>query len=76
MNGNFGKLISDYAVQYLSPALLAISFIFIVLATERCVAIFRFGSRVVGPDEVTVLLLVSILTFAARMVLHSFWSFG
>lgn len=76
MNGNFGKTIADYAVQYLSPPLLAISVIFIVLATERLVAIARFGPRVVGPEECTVLILVAMLTIAAQMVLRGFWVFG
>lgn len=76
MNGNLGKLVADYAVQCLSPALLVTAIVFVLLAAERCVAITRFGSRVVGPEEVSVMLLVAMLTLATRMVLYSFWSFG
>lgn len=76
MNGNAGKLIADYVAQYTSPALLTLSLLFLLLSTERIVAAYRFGPLVVWPHESTTFLLVSMLLFAARVVLRSFWTFG
>lgn len=76
MNGNTGKLIADYVAQYASPALMALSLLFLLLSTERLVATYRLGPLVAEPNEGTAFLLAGILLLAARVVLRSFWWLG